>query len=58
MTRQNAAMVEESTVASTSLAQDAQQLAALMARFTVAANAAVKTWTPRAPFSEQKRCRA
>ena len=36
MTQQNAAMVEESTAASALLARDAQQLASLMARFTLA----------------------
>lgn len=58
MTQQNAAMVEESTAASTALAEDARQLAALMARFTVATAAVVQTWQPRGQSAGGQRRRA
>ncbi len=55
MTQQNAAMVEESTAASTSLAHDAEQLAARMARFTVANAPVVQTWQPSSAQGQRRR---
>jgi len=57
VTQQNAAMVEESTAASHSLAEEAESLAASVARFRIGEEAAAVRAAPAAPARSERTAR-